>query len=69
LGKRQGLVSIGVQSLAMMLTSLLPDILILHLHGNPSVSDMEIEMPLISKLGTVHPYGINGLMINFPKYV
>jgi hypothetical protein len=59
-------VSIGVKSLAMMLTSLLPD--------NDSVSYMKIRAfctisgskialkdmkRLISKLGTVHPNGIN----------
>jgi hypothetical protein len=67
------LVSIGVQLLAMMLTNLLPDILLMAI----SVSDMvnralcpisgsndsrkRHEMCLISKLGTVHPSGINEL--------
>jgi hypothetical protein len=64
--------NIGVQLLAMMLTNLLPDIFN---NGNHSVSDMVIralcpisgsndsrkrhEMRLTSKLGTVHPSGIN----------
>jgi hypothetical protein len=68
----QGLVSISVQSLAMFLTSLLPDILIVAItvfqiwkektlctiSGNND-SRKRHEIRLISKLGAVHPYGIN----------
>jgi hypothetical protein len=66
-------VSIGVHLLAMMLTN--PAVARHFNNGNQSVSDMVIralcpisgsndsrkrhEMRLISKLGTVHPSGIN----------
>jgi hypothetical protein len=65
--------SIGVQSLAMMLTSLLPGIFILAItvvqiwKCEPSVPFLVAttaensghEMSLVSKLGTVQPYAIN----------
>jgi hypothetical protein len=62
----QGLVSIGLQLLAMMLTNLLPDILIMAITvralfpiSGSNDSRKRHEMRLISKLGNVHPSGIN----------